>query len=401
MSDDREELAGKEMAITVDAIARMQREGLTQEEIGHILLHKTDLAQDVADVFNRFFAGMTAEQDIELRRACFVETKESREADATLSKIATHLTSAIKPLETAQGQQLQSELESVIESRISEICLIVGSKGAGKSTFVSRFFEDVLPDDLEKSCVVVNLDVAQFTGDEQTIQRWLSEHLRDKLEDAIFQSQERAYEDYVGMFFRVYKRWSEGTHKHLYETDKTGFKIKFGEYVEQRREETPDEYLIGLMRHCVAGRKRLPCLVFDNTDQFSQRIQEVVFQYAFALSSGCPSFVIIPVTDRTIWRLSKAGALQSAPSRTFYLPPPAPSEVISRRIEYIQNKLEQEPPQAGQYFSSRGIRISIANLNAFVSVLEDAFVRNETLAGLIGRLDLSPFFHPAMGRVPG
>src|ERR1700720_1614349 len=41
---------------------------------------------------------------------------------------------------------------------------------------------------------------------------------------------------------------------------------------------------------------------------------------------------------------------------------------------------------SGTYFSSRGIRISIGNLNGFVNVLEDAFVRNEMLLNLIGRL---------------
>ena len=41
---------------------------------------------------------------------------------------------------------------------------------------------------------------------------------------------------------------------------------------------------------------------------------------------------------------------------------------------------------SGSYFSSKGIRISISNLNAFVQVLEEAFVGDEHLSGLIGRL---------------
>ena len=203
------------------------------------LLPKTELARDVADVFNRFFAGMTAEQDGEMRRACFVETRESREADATLTKIAAHLTSAIRPLETEQGQQLQTELETVIASQISEICLIVGTPGAGKSTFITRFFEDVLSEDIERSCVIVDVNLSNYTGDGETLQRWLSETLRDKLEDSIFRSEQPTYDDYVGMFFRVYKRWSEGTYKHLYDTDKLEFKIRFGEFVEKYREESP------------------------------------------------------------------------------------------------------------------------------------------------------------------
>lgn len=346
---------------------------------------RTELGRDVADIFNRFFAGISSEQDEEMRRLCFVETRESREADATLTKIASHLTNTIRAIETERSQALQTEIETVISSQIAEVCLIVGNKGAGKSTFITRFYTDVLPPELQRSCVVASIDLAHYTRDEKTIQRWLAEQLCDSLEDAIFRDQQPDYEDYQGMFFRVYKRWSEGTHRHLYETDKNKFKMLFGEYVENRRAELPDEYVVGLMRHAVAGRNKLPCLVFDNTDQFPLETQEKVFQFAVGLKNASLSFIVIPITDRSIWRLSKVGALQSYVSRSFYLPTPAAKEVLARRIAYIRTKLEKEG-QSGAYFSSRGIRISIRNLNAFVNILEDTFVRNEALSGLIGRL---------------
>jgi hypothetical protein len=347
---------------------------------------RTELGRDVAEVFNRFFAGISSEQDEDMRRACFVETRESREADATLTKIASHLTNTIRAIETERSQALQSEIEAVISSQIAEVCLIVGNKGAGKSTFIARFFSDVLPPELRRSCVVASIDLADYTRDEKTIQRWLAERLCDSLEDAIFRDDQPSYEDYQGMFFRVYKRWSEGTHRHLYDTDKNQFKIQFGNYVETRREEQPDDYVVGLMRHAVAGRKRLPCLVFDNTDQFSLETQEKVFQFAVGLKNASLSFIVIPITDRSIWRLSKCGAFQSYVSRSFYLPTPAAKEVLARRIIYIRTKLDQGEGPSGSYFSTKGIRISIKNLNAFVNILEDAFVRNETLSGLIGRL---------------
>ena len=139
------------------------------------------------------------------------------------------------------------------------------------------------------------------------------------------------------------------------------------------------------MRHAVAGRSRLPCLVFDNTDQFPLEMQEKVFQFAIGLKNASLSFIVIPITDRSIWRLSKVGAFQSYVSRTFYLPSPAAKEVLARRITYIRTKLDGGG-QSGNYFSTKGIKISIRNLNSFVNILEDAFVRNETISGLIGRL---------------
>jgi hypothetical protein len=350
------------------------------------MLPRTDLGRDVADIFNRFFAGLSSEQDAEMRHTCFVETRESRDADATLVKIAGHLTNAIRAIETRHGDALQTEIQSVIDSKVSEVCLIVGNKGAGKSTFISRFFSDVLPAELRRSCVVASIDLADYTGDESTIQRWLAERLCDTLEDAIFTNDEPTYEDYQGMFFRVYRRWSEGTYKHLYKTDRTQFRIQFGDYIERRRRESPDDYAIGLMLHAAAGRRRLPCIVFDNTDQFPLEIQEKVFQFGVALRNAALSFIIVPITDRSIWRLSKSGVFQSYLSRSFYLPSPAAKEVLARRIHYLRMKLDEGESSSGTYFSSRGIRISIGNLNGFVNVLEDAFVRNEMLSNLIWRL---------------
>ncbi len=321
-----------------------------------------------------------------MRRACFVETRESREADLTLTKIAAHLTNSIQAIETERSQALQLEIEAVMKSKISEICLIIGNIGAGKSTFMMRFFSDVLPNELRRLCVLTRVDLADYTGDEKTIQRWLAERLRDSLEDAMFGDRQPSYEDFQGIFFRVYKRWSEGTFRHLYETDKNQFKIQFGTYVEARRQEQPDDYVIGLMRHAIAGRRLLPCLIFDNTDQFPLEIQEKVFQFAIALRNACLSFISIPITDRSIWRLSKSGSFQSYISRSFYLPTPAAKEVLARRIGYIRTKLEKGDGASKTYFSSRGIRVSIPNLNAFVNVIEDAFVRNEALSGLVGRL---------------
>ena len=117
---------------------------------------RTDFNRDISEVFNRFFSGMASETDAEMRKTCFVETRESKAADATLGKIASHLVNSIQVLETESSEALRDEIAGVVASKQSEICLVVGNKGAGKSTFIKRFFEDVLPEDLrvcpERSC---------------------------------------------------------------------------------------------------------------------------------------------------------------------------------------------------------------------------------------------------------
>jgi hypothetical protein len=350
------------------------------------LLPRTEIGRDIVDVFKRFFAAMAASEDHEMRRICFVETAESREADTSLEKITAHLTNTIKSLDADHGQELQREIANVIGSKLSEICLIVGGSGSGKSTFLVRFFEDVLADELRDDCVIVTVDVSQFPGGDESIQRWLAETLRDAYEPALFRDEEPAYDDFMGMFFSTYKRWSNAIYRDLYRTDKPAFKIKFGEFVEERREERPHDYVVGLLHHTVHGRKRLPCIVFDNIDRFPPNIQDQIIQYASALKTTCPCFILLTAADRAIWRLSKAANIQSYFSRTFFLPTPATKEILSRRVGYIRAKLEGDERISGEYFSSRGLKISIKNLGAFATVIEETLINHASISDFLGRL---------------
>jgi hypothetical protein len=57
----------------------------------------------------------------------------------------------------------------------------------------------------------------------------------------------------MGIFFSEYQRWSVGSRKHLYDSNKTEFKDQFGRHIEERREEHPDEYVRLLLDWAVRG----------------------------------------------------------------------------------------------------------------------------------------------------
>ena len=280
------------------------------------------LASDAALLFSQFFSRLSDEQDREMLRDCFVETAESRKADFELEKIIQRVLNNISALNTGQGGALQAELERTITSRRSETVLLIGNKGSGKSTFIDQFFYEILPLRLREKCVVARVDLGDYHGDPRGSVAWAILQLRALLEKGVCSSDPPTYDELMGIFFREYQRWSTGTRKHLYEADKVEFKNQFGLHIEERREKHPDEYVRLLLDWASRGHQKLPCLIFDNTDQFPGEIQDMVYQMAHSLESASPIFNIVPITDRTVWRLSKAGALQSYSSRSFYLPVP-------------------------------------------------------------------------------
>lgn len=344
------------------------------------------LASDAALLFSQFFSRLSDEQDREMLRDCFVETSESRKADVELEKLIQRVLNNISAIDTGQGGALQAELERTMTSRRSETVLLIGNKGAGKTTFVDRFFNQVLPLSLREKCAVARVDLEEYHGDPKGIVIWAILQLRTLLEKRICTSDPPAYDELQGIFFSEYQRWSVGSRKYLYETDKVEFKNQFGMHMEERREKHPDEYVRMLLDWASRGQGKLPCIVFDNTDQFLPEIQDMVYQLAHSYESAAPVFNVVPITDRTVWRLSKAGALQSYTSRSFYLPVPDAKEIISRRVDFLKLKVKAEPKAAKSYFSKRGFQVEVNDLAILADAVGKVFVENDYISGLIGRL---------------
>lgn len=232
----------------------------------------------------------------------------------------------------------------------------------------------------------MRVDLASHTGDIARLIPWSLEQLRDQLEAAVCTNDPPSYEDLQGIFWREYDRRRTGPFREQYEKDKYTFRTDFGHYMDDTRRDNVEGYVRLLIYRASAGLHKLPCLVFDNTDQFSAATQDAIYQLAHALGTTAPTLTIVPITDRTIWRLSKAGALQSYPAKSFYLPVPEARQIIRRRVEFLDRKLDDEPKQAKSYFSRRGFSVELKNIKIFTNAIKRVFVETDYVSNLIGRL---------------
>ena len=347
------------------------------------LLPKSSMASDMDAIFREFFGPMSS-TDPEMLAKCFVESKESREADVSLHKLTSNLVNQIQVVKSDTGDALARHIETAVETSRGEFVLIIGNKGAGKSTFIDRFFRLVLDNILRRKCLLIRVDLADSTGDASTLVSWLISEIQRCLECELFDDSTPTFEQLQGIFWSEYNRRRKGEFRHLYDSDREQFKIRFGEYLSQLVASDKEKYVNRLLQDAVRSRELLPCLVFDNTDHFPQSYQEQVFQYAQSVFRAGLSFVICPITDRTIWQLSKSGPFQSYVTTPFYLPIPSTKEVLSKRIDFIKDKLEGDESIKGQYFLGRGIRLQVRNLRGFALAIEDVFVHTEYLGRTVG-----------------
>lgn len=349
------------------------------------LLNKTKIASDLDQIFREFFSSMSGEHDIEMLSRCFVETKESREADSSLEKITRKLLNKIEVVSHGKDNELQKHIKQAVETQRGDFVLIIGNKGAGKSTFIDRFFRLILEKSIRDKCLVLRVDLRDSTGDIETITEWIIKELKDEIEGQLFKQESPTYEELQGIFYKEYERWKKGEYKYLYEHDKKEFKIKFGEYIYNLSKDSPLEYVIRLLQDSVRSRLMMPCLIFDNADHYPQQFQDAVFQFAQSIFRKVITFVIFPITDRTIWQLSKSGPFQSYDTTKFYLPVPSTKDVLSKRVDFVKHKIE-ESNRREEYFLKKGIKLNLQDINAFAVCLEEVFVKTDFVGRIIGWL---------------
>ncbi|MBU7439672.1 hypothetical protein [Paraburkholderia fungorum] len=201
------------------------------------------LANDASLLFTQFFSRLSNTGDKEMMRACFVETAESKHADFELQKIVQKVLNGISSLDTAEGSALQAEIERTLASNQSQTVLLIGNKGSGKSTFIDRFFDEILPLGIRQHCAIARVDLAEYSGHPSGVVEWAIRRLRELMEQQVCTNTPPSYDDLQGVFWNEYVRWRDGPKKPLYETNKDQFKIAFGDHMETRREEQPEEYV--------------------------------------------------------------------------------------------------------------------------------------------------------------
>ncbi len=365
------------------------------EENEILLSPKSSMAFDLENVFAAFFSRLAGDDDEDLLIECFVESRESRIADFSLEKITTTVLGNIVPADKSVDAELASLIASNVdgESSVTEsgqTIFIVGPTGAGKSTFLDRFFRKTLPNVVRKQCVLLDVNLLDASGQEANVLGWLTERLITNIEREVYEEGAPSYQELVGLYYADYERRRRGVDAHLYSKSKEEFKIKFGDFLDRKVESDREGYLNRLLHDVVKNRKLLPIIVIDNTDEFPLSYKEKLFQFVQSLQRGAKHcLVIFPVTDKSAWSFSKTDIFAIYQSRSFFLPTPSPREVFRKRIQFLNTRILDEKSgkaRKAQYFLSKGICISIQDLEHFAKVLESVFVDHDFTSKTIGEL---------------
>lgn len=256
---------------------------------------------------------------------------------------------------TATGISTEVQRFAVNPTFYSRVQLIVGAVGAGKSTFIHRFYRRLMSSEVRAKTRWAFLNFNVFPPQEG-LQNWISDRFITSFSD-INDIDVYDFDQMSKIFSRELNQFDRGPYKHLKKVDPNEFERRRASFLDElSRNKT--EFAKCIARHFSGEKGFGIVVVFDNVDKRSRDLQLAIFEAAQWFKDLTRALVLVNLRDSTFEAHRDEPPLDAfANAINFYVQPPRFAQVIRKRLELVLEVLPREVAQQQEYALSTGQRI--------------------------------------------
>lgn len=339
-------------------------------------ISRNPIAEYILPVLNEFFLDLVSEGRERYLDECYCEDNRVTEYEKQLTALLRDELPRLEiPVQDSAsfGEDFERVQKGMVFShRGSDVMIVVGGVGAGKTTFLYRYFTRVLPEYIRKNVVWLHIDLLRQSSETIDIKEYIiRESLRQIREKYSFLAVDR-----WDVLQKIYRsdivRLQRGPLRPLYSSSRAAFDARISEYL---YEKTKDEVRFGedVLRYLSTKRdyRKVVCLTIDNADQMSEDFQKRCVTAAFDFSKRIRSVVLLSMREESYWRLRKIQPFDAYQNFAYHISAPSVVAVLARRIAVAgkyQGKTKIE------VIGHNGIRYTI-KLDEFLKILADSLLQ--------------------------
>lgn len=236
-----------------------------------------------------------------------------------------------------------------------QVLLLVGSAGAGKSTFVDYLSEVALPEDVRKATTWVRINMNAAPVSHIEIYAWLREQI---IEGCRSEYPQLDFDDLTTMqnlYSVEVNKWKKGVGQ-LY-TDPAVYKEKLAQHIESI---INDRHVTAVAhtRYCATNRQKLLVVVLDNSDKRTRDEQLLMFQAAQWVQKEFRGLVILPLREETFDTHRDKPPLDTAlKDLVFRIEAPLFQSLLINRVQLALNEIGKSLPKTLSYELANGFRV--------------------------------------------
>lgn len=368
--------------------ATFQNEELAQNTFG------ATIVGDYGHIFN---PRTLADRERIVRGAYIASLKQQRYVEPIDRLIRNAVAPAAASLPVIENSRQPKEISKVLESDRrkleNQIMLLIGSVGAGKSTFVDYLSMTALPEAVRERTVWVRLNLNDAPLDVARAYEWVAHGMLEELRNSFSDVDYDELKNLETLFAPELRRLRKGALAVL-DAKSVEYKVRLADYI--RELQSNDLGMAkAIARHECGSRRLLLVVVLDNCDKRTRDEQLAMFQIAHWLQNEFRCFIILPLRDVTYDLHRHDPPLDTALKQfVFRIEPPSFSDVLQARVRLALEEIAQTAQTATNlsYLLPNGIRVSYPAQDQalyLASILRslyahDRFVR-QVMTGLAGR----------------
>lgn len=329
---------------------------------------------------DKFFGDIAKQDAIEVLEQCYVHSTPLQTIDEDL-KLVIHdhipkFATGTKQMQTSEdepGGDLQTHLRATLPDSNGTAVLFMGGIGAGKTTFLRRFFSLVVPDLVKPAgpAILAHLDFLGAPHLVNELDGYLWERLAALLREADPLLNER-------QTLLAVCESGVAALRQTFDSDPR-LEAKINDFLSDTSGD-PHRFSETALRHYVRKR-RTPIVVFDNVDQLTVEAQSHLFTKAeyFAHHLNCVAILVMREESYCSAQLRKQ--LTAYTIRPYHLSSPRFSDVVKMRVQFATREAverkERKAPENDDYQRLQEL------LDFFHVIRESLFDTNRNIVRLI------------------
>ena len=318
---------------------------------------------------SRKYLGPIPVTDSEFMTSCYVSNKGNH--DQLQKNVHGFLHDSLTPFFKNQGFRDFTDdksggafghniVKTIKQENLDNVMILFGGRGSGKSTFLKRFLFYIRPVELDMYSEIALIDLIDSAQTQETLTEEIWEKVKVGIDkENIFSS---ARENIISLFHDDYEILKRQILIGLNESSE--------EYQRLIR-----EFIIGKLNDTklfcekislkLKSKNKGLIIFIDNMDQVDPSLQDISYLTAIEIAKKLSCLVIISMREERFFIAKTKGALDAYHTPGFHLSAPVIPEVISKRLNYIIEKLKTTQDVDLEY----GIK-SVNDLNTLIQFLE-------------------------------
>lgn len=342
---------------------------LTQKEKELI---RNPLSSKITPIINKVFGEMFSseiESNDGFIEKCFVENKETKKNRGDIERlfldVAPKLSNVIPAINTINIKKQISEEIKNDEIKMNspnppKPIIIIGSKGAGKSTFINHLFKFQTKQNGLDNHLTTYLDLRNYFNtndhfDAKLICKSILENIYIKYEHIDLHS--------LKVLRRIYLTEIKRNDKGIWLFDKQNndpaYQQKVADFLITKQNDSIG-HLENVSKYFIRDRHTRLIIIIDNADQFKDDIQEQAFLFAHSLAKTSLCGTVISLREGYYYKWRFSPPFDAYESNVYHITAPKYSEVLQKRLDYTLENLNVEDIEI-EAQNEKGFKVKINN----------------------------------------